>query len=108
MNKTYRYHRTEKPKLVDMDDTEKLEALEDAGWKDSPAAFLDSEVEDSEPEQEPEGDRAEFEELLGRFNEDPQELDKDELVALGRYLGVNMMKAWKVDTLIEKVRSSLE
>lgn len=47
-------------------------------------------------------------ELIARFQDNPEDLDKDELVKLGRYLGVKMMKAWKESTLINKVREGLE
>lgn len=47
---TWRYHPTEKPKLVDMDDTKTLKKLEAEGWKDSPAQAVDTEGSGKEPD----------------------------------------------------------
>lgn len=94
---TWIYHADKKPTLVTVT-AEELEALEADGWQDSPVEQADK-VESNDQERD---------ELLERFNEEPTDLTKDELVKLGRYLGVKMLKAWKEETLIEKVRSGLE
>lgn len=96
-NRTWIYHADKKPKLVNVT-AEELEALEADGWEDSPV----------EPNERVEANDDERDELLERFREDPEQLNEDELVRLGRFLGVKMMKAWKKDTLINKVHSGLE
>lgn len=95
--RTWIYHADKKPKLVTVT-AEELEALESDGWQDSPVE-QNYQVEDNDQERD---------ELLERFNEEPTDLTKDELVKLGRYLGVKMMKAWPEETLINKVVSGLE
>jgi hypothetical protein len=101
---TWRYHPNKKAKIFDTD-VDDMDALAKQGWCESPADFK---AEAEQQETALEGHDEERDQLMARFNEDFEQLDKDELVKLGRYLGVKMMKAWKPDTLIEKVRSGLE
>ena len=96
-HRTWLYHAHHKPKLVVMT-AEQLEEMQEAGWGFAPVEQNEA-VESNDQERD---------ELLERFNEAPEQLNKDELVKLGRYLGVKMMKAWPADTLINKVRSGLE
>jgi hypothetical protein len=101
---TWRYHPNKKAKIFDTD-VDDMDALAKQGWCESPADFK---AEAEQQETALEGHDEERDQLMACFNKDPEQLDKDELVKLGRYLGVKMMKAWKPDTLIEKVRSGLE
>lgn len=96
-NRTWIYHADNKPKLVNVTADEMAE-LEAEGWELAPV----------EPNARVEQNDDERDELLERFHEDPEQLNEDELVRLGRFLGVRMMKAWKKDTLINKVHSGLE
>lgn len=104
--KKWLYHPEKKEKIFDTE-SDDMEELAEQGWCDSPADFNKEPESDDDDLGQEERD-AERDALLERFNEDPEQLDKDELVKLGRYLGVKMMKAWKTETLIEKVRSGLE
>lgn len=96
-HRTWIYHADKKPKLVNVTADEMAE-LEAEGWELAPV----------EPNERVEQNDDERDELLERFHEDPEQLNEDELVRLGRFLGVKMMKAWKKDTLINKVHSGLE
>jgi len=95
--RTWIYHADHKPKLVNSTEAE-LKAFAADGWQFSPvdenAKVIENDVERDE--------------LLDQFHDDPAILSKDQLVTLGRYLGIRMMKAWPNDTLINKVRSGLE
>ena len=96
-NRTWVYHAEKKPKIVNMT-TGEIEALEADGWERRPVE-QNAAVEENDRERD---------ELLDQFHDDPSMLSKDQIVMLGRYLGVKMMKAWPADTLINKVRSGLE
>lgn len=96
-HRTWIYHAEKKAKLVSVTPDE-LEALQADGWELSPVK-QSAKVDDNDAERGV---------LIERFYDDPEELTKDELVRLGRYLGVKMMKAWPTGTLIDKVRSVLE
>jgi len=95
--RTWIYHADKKPKIVTMT-AEEIEALQADGWQRRPVE-QNAAVEENDRERD---------ELLDQFHDDPEQLSKDQLVTLGRYLGVKMMKAWPADTLINKVRSGLE
>lgn len=105
MDKTWRYHPTKPPKLVDMEDEETLERMHSEGWRDTPAAFEDKHERDegSEP-QLTEEQKA----LLTAFREDPKSLTKDEMVLLGKGFDLKLMKAWKEPTLIAKLQEHLD
>lgn len=104
--KTWRYHATHKPCLVDVDE-EKLAEMHEKGWRDSPAAF-----KDKEPKQEGGGPAPELsneqQALLDVFQEEPESLDKDELMLLGKGLGLKLIKSWKEPTLVSKIQEHLE
>lgn len=95
--RTWIYHADHKPKLVNSTPAE-LEVLQAEGWEFSPVDE-NAKVEENDRERD---------ELLDQFHDDPEQLSKDQLVTLGRYLGVKMMKAWPEETLINKVNSGLE
>ena len=95
--RTWIYHADHKPKMVNSTPAE-LEVLQADGWEFSPVEE-NAKVEENDRKRD---------ELLDQFHDDPSMLSKDQLVMLGRYLGVKMMKAWQTDTLINKVRSGLE
>lgn len=101
---TWRYHPNKAPILVNMDDAEQLEALREQGWRDSPAAFHEAPADD-EGQQPPAPELNEVESaLLESFKADPALLEKDELLTLGKALGLKLMKSWHQPTLVTKIQ----
>lgn len=95
--RTWIYHAQHEAKIVEVTPTE-LKDYQADGWKLEPVE-KESKIETNDEERDT---------LLDMFNYDPTELNKDELVKLGRYLGIKMMKAWPPATLIKKVQAGLE
>lgn len=105
--KTWRYHATKKPCLVDIGDEDKLSAMEQEGWRDTPAAFKASPSEDQDDEpSEPELTEVQ-KALLESFKDDPESLTKPEMADLGKGLGIKLITSWKEETLISKIQERL-
>ena len=128
--KKWLYHAEEKAKIIDTDECDIADYYA-AGWRDSPAdldspapvrkvekteetkiqAALVGEEEQAAPAGEEEELDDEAEErasaLLLQFKRDPASLTKDEHVELGAALGIQLMKAWKEQTMINKINEVL-
>lgn len=129
-NPTYLYHPLHGKRLVSADDAE---AMASDCWVDSPAkieaeANVDKEPEggsgeepsgengqngddaggdDNEPEGEGEQSTVAYP-LATKFHEDPESLEKPELLELGKKLGLKLLAAWKEDTLRNKITEALD
>lgn len=124
----FMYHPEHGKRLVKGITEDKYQELLDAGYYDSPADFpqvSESPDENSSSNTELQGadagetqaepvpeTQAEPEDgstdLLDRFEEDPKSLTKDEHVALGKSLGIHLIKSWKEDTLIAKIQAKIQ
>ena len=127
-NPTYLYHALHGKTLVEADKAEELLA---DGWMDSHAKIGDDPSihpapegdvpqnegeaingDDTEGEQ-PDGEEGADEQegggnpLADRFVEDPESLEKPELLALGKSLGLNLLAAWKEETLRNKIGEAI-
>lgn len=104
--RTWMFHKTQGKRLFTFEDTEqdreRFEALKEEGWADTPAVF----AEEPEPTQDDGMSQAQRN-LLEQFKIAPETLNKDQHVELGKGLGLNLMKAWKEETLIAKIQEHL-
>lgn len=107
--KTWLFHQTLPWKIFDIESDEQLEALYADGWVDTPAKLKPVEVKEPEPDTAPVALPSEAETLLAKFVSAPADLDKDQLITLGKAFNIekltrNMSEA----TLIKRIQDYLD
>lgn len=105
--KIWLFHPKHGQKLFTADE-EQVEALMEDGWKDTPAGFEPKAKKEKEPDNTSTELTKEQEQFLQVFLVEPEKLDKDELITLGKGFGVKLMPNYKEATMIEKIKEKLD
>lgn len=105
--KIFLFHPTKGQKLFNATE-EEVEALLEDGWKDTPAGFKKQAKKDKAPDNTSAELSKEQEQYLQVFLVEPKQLDKDELIELGKGFGVKLMPNYKEATMIEKIKEKLD
>ena len=102
------YKYGEEPFLLQTDDESEAEQMIKDGWGDTPALLKEPVKAEVEQVAEPDEDTpAELVALISMFEDDPESLNKDEHIVLGKFYGLKLSKSMKEETMISKIQEKL-
>ena len=114
------YHKDQAEQIFVIQSDQEYQDLLSDGWRDSPADLDKPEpkqkapAKDSKPEESKgkgeskPSDDYDIGELMETFVNDPESMDKDALLVLGKSLSVRLHPSWKQKTLISKIQGKLD